>query len=68
MLSRLVTACVAGIVAYLICILVGALLVSIAIPFVVVIGAFLTQWAAVIALLVALAHFFGGGPVLWSRS
>jgi hypothetical protein len=63
MLSRLVMACVAGAVAFLICLLVGALLVAIGIPLLATVGAFLTQWATAIAILVALAYFFGGGAL-----
>lgn len=66
MLSKLIMAAVAGAIAFLICILVGALLAAINIPLLAVIGAFLTQWATAIAILVALAHFFGGGS-LWPR-
>jgi len=67
MLSRLIMACVAGAVAFLVCILVGMLLSAIGIPLLATVGAFLTQWAAAIAVLVALAHFFGGGSLTWPR-
>jgi hypothetical protein len=66
MLTRIVLACVAGAIAFLICILVGGLLGSVGIPFVVVVGAFLVQWAAVIGLLVALGYFFSGRTSLFS--
>jgi len=60
MISRLVLAAVAGAIAFLVCILVGMLLAATGIPIAATIGAFLTQWAAAIAILVAVAHFFGG--------
>lgn len=60
MLNRVVMACVIGIVVFLVCVLVGGLLVSTAVPFVVVVGNFLKNFASLLGLLAALASFFGG--------
>lgn len=60
MLSRLVMAGVAGAIAFLICTLVGMLLAAAGLPVADTIGAFLTTYAVGIAILVAVAHFFGG--------
>lgn len=68
MIRRVVLAVVAGIVAFLVCILLGMLLTSIGISWVAAIGAFLEQWAALIGLLVALWHFFSGGSWTWPKS
>ena len=69
MIARLVMACVAGAVAFLVCLLVGALLSAVGIPPLAVVGKFLEQWATAIAILVALAYFFGGGTwTFWKRA
>jgi hypothetical protein len=60
MIRRLVLAAVAGAIAFLVCILLGMLLSATGIPIAVTIGAFLETWAGAIAILVAVAHFFGG--------
>ncbi|HEV8670993.1 MAG TPA: hypothetical protein VGS01_09700 [Candidatus Limnocylindria bacterium] len=62
MLARIIMAVVAGAIAYLVCIFVGGvLLVGLGIPLAVSVGKFLEQWAAAIAVLVAIWYFFGGG-------
>ena len=61
MLRRVILAVVVGAVAFLICILVGMLLTATGIPIAATVGAFLTQWAAAIAILAAVWHFFSGG-------
>lgn len=58
MLSRVVMACVVGIVVFLVCILVGGLLITTAVPFVVTVGTFLKTYASLLGLLAALAYFF----------
>lgn len=60
MIGRIARAAVAGGFAWLACILIGMLLVASGIPVVTTIGAFLTTYAVGIAILVAVAHFFGG--------
>lgn len=68
MLSRIILAVVAAVVAYLVCVFVGGvLLVSLAVPIAVAIGKFLEQYASVIAVLVFLWYFFGGGSFSWPR-
>lgn len=64
MLRRIILAAVAGAVAFLVCIFVGMLLSATGIPIATTIGAFLSQWAAAIAILVAIWHFFTGGSGL----
>lgn len=61
MIRRLVLAAVAGAVAFLICVFVGMLFAATGIPIAATVGAFLTQWAAAIAILVFIWHFFTGG-------
>lgn len=63
MLRRIVIAAVVGAFAFLICILFGMLLGATGIPIATTIGAFLTQWAGAIAILVAIWHFFTGGSL-----
>lgn len=60
MISRLVLACIAGIVAFLICVLVGGLLITTTVPFVVTVGTFLKTYAGLFGLLTALWYFFSG--------
>jgi len=61
MISKLVIACVVGMVVFLVCTLVGGLLVTTAVPFVVTVGSFLQNFASLLGLLAALFHFFAGG-------
>jgi hypothetical protein len=68
MLNRIILACIAGVVAFLVCILAGALLSAIGIPLASIIGGFLTQWATAIAILVALWHFFSGGGIPFRKA
>lgn len=72
MLSRLVVAVVYGVVATLVCILLGLILASLKVSIAVTIGDFLTTWSYVIGVLVALLVFFGGGsfslPTFGSKS
>lgn len=63
MLARIIWACIYGVVAWLICVFVGGLLVTTGVPIAVFVGGFLVQWAVVISILVAIAHFFGGGAL-----
>jgi hypothetical protein len=62
MIGRIALACVFGAGAFLTCLLVGALMNAVGIPLLSVVGTFLIQWATAIAILVALWHFFAGGP------
>lgn len=68
MLSKVIVAAIVGAVAFLVCMLVGMLLAATGIPILATVGAFLTQWAAAIAILTALYHFFAGGITLPGRS
>jgi hypothetical protein len=61
MLQKLILSVVVAVVAYLVCILVGGLLVDLKVDFAQTIGGFLRSWAAVIALLTGLWYFFAGG-------
>ncbi len=67
MLSKLVIACVVGIVVFLACILVGGLLVTTTVPFVVTVGTFLKTYAGLLGLLAALFHYFAGGSTWPTR-
>lgn len=68
MLTKIVLATVAAVVAYLICVFVGGVLfVSLGVPIAVAIGQFLEQYASVIAVLVWLWHFFSGGTFSFGR-
>lgn len=62
-------AVVAGFVVYLICLLVALILPLLGFPLAVVVGGFIGHWALAIAIVAALAYFFGGGPVpsWWPR-
>lgn len=64
MLGKIVVAVIVGIVVFLACVLIGALLVTTAVPFVVTIGAFLKTYASLFGLLAALWHFFTGGSFI----
>lgn len=63
MLSRIIMACVAAVVAFLVCIFVGGLLATTGVPIAAFVGGFLVQWATLISILVFLAYFFGGGSL-----
>lgn len=63
MLEALLVAVAVLIVVGLICLLVGGILKSLAIPIVAAIGAFLVQWAWVIGFAAALLSFVGGFSV-----
>lgn len=67
MIGRLVMAIIAGVIVFLVCVLLGALLTGISVPFVVTIGDFLRNYAGLLGLLAALAHFFGGGPTFFDH-
>jgi hypothetical protein len=60
MLSRLITSALAGAIAWLICVIAGALLVATSIPILTVAGGLLEQYAVAISIIVALLNFFGG--------
>ena len=60
LVARLVVSAVVAVVAYLVCILAGAVLVMLTVPIAVVIGHFISQWAFVISVLVFLWYFFIG--------
>lgn len=60
MLTRLVVAVVIGVVAFLVCILLGTVLVGLRVDVAVAVGSFLKEWASVIAFLVALYQFATG--------
>jgi len=59
MIARIALAAVAGAIAFLICMLVGMLLVASGLPIATTLGEFLSKYAVAIAFLVAVAHFFG---------
>lgn len=64
MLMRLIVAVVVAVVVGLACLLIGALLGGIGIPFVHTIGAFLVTWAWVLGLLAGLYAFATGKVTL----
>ena len=64
MISRIVVACIIGIVVFLACVLVGGLLVTTTVPFVVVVGSFLANYAGLFGLLAALWSFFSNGRLI----
>lgn len=68
MLSKIITSAIIGAVAFLVCVLVGPLLISLGIPFIAVIGNFLVKWAGAIGLLTALYVYFSGGSVWPNRT
>lgn len=61
MIRRIVLALVVGAVVFLACMLLGPLLASTGISFIVVVGDFLARYAGLIGLLAALWYFFAGG-------
>lgn len=60
MLNRVVLSVVAGIAAFLICILIGGLLAALEVSFAVTVGQFLVRYASLIGSLAALWFFFSG--------
>ena len=60
LVARLVVAVVVAVVAYLLCILAGAVLALLGVPIAVLIGHFIEQWAVVISVLVFAWYFFVG--------
>jgi hypothetical protein len=60
MLSRIVTSLVIGVLVFLGCTLVGGLLVTTAVSFVVTVGEFLKNFASLLGLLAALWAYFSG--------
>jgi len=63
MLSRIVLAALAGVIAFLICVFVGGALAMINVPIAAFVGSFLVSYATVISILVALWSFFAGGGI-----
>jgi hypothetical protein len=61
MISRIVLAVIVGVVVFLVCVLVGGLLATLAVPFAVTVGNFLKNYAGILGLLAALWYFFAGG-------
>jgi hypothetical protein len=61
MLSKLVIALVIGVVVFLACTLVGGLLATTGVAFVVTVGSFLVKFASLLGLCAALYSFFVGG-------
>jgi hypothetical protein len=60
MLTKIILACVAAVVAFLICVFVGGLLATTGVPIAVFVGGFLKEWATLISILVFIWYFFGG--------
>lgn len=60
MLSRLVQAVVVGVIVTLVCILVGAILVTLKVDLAVTVGNFLKDWSGVLGVLSALWFYFSG--------
>ncbi len=60
MLTRLVVAAVIGVVVFLVCLLLGSVLVSLHVPVLTTIGNFLVDWDVVIGVLAAILAFFTG--------
>lgn len=60
MLSRIILAVVAAVIAYLLCIVVGGILVALNVSIAVVIGGFFKEFAGVISVLVFLWYAFVG--------
>lgn len=60
MLSRIVLSVIAGVVVTLLCLLVGALLMTVPVGWAAAIGAFLSTYAGLFGLLTALWYFFSG--------
>lgn len=63
MINRAVLAVVVGVVVFLVCLVVGGLLVDLHVSFAETVGAVLRDWATVIGLLAALWYFFTHGGI-----
>ena len=61
MIEQIVIAILVGAIAWLVCKLLGAVLSTLAIPPIVAVGGFLSQFAYVIGVIVGLWYFFTGG-------
>ena len=61
MLTKIILACVAAVIAFLVCVFVGGLLATTGIPIAVFIGTFLKEYATLVSILVFLWYFFAGG-------
>lgn len=60
MIARLILAIVIGVAVFLVCLLLGAILIALKVDVVETIGKFLQQWAVVIGALAGLLSFFTG--------
>ncbi len=67
LIGRIVLAVVVGVVVYLVCLLVGPLVMGLHASFAVTVGGWLVTYAAVLGLLAALWYFFAGGGIAWPR-
>jgi hypothetical protein len=63
MIEQLILAVAVGVFVGLICIGIGRLLKSVAVPLLVALGGFLEQYAWAFGLLAAVFYFFTGGPI-----
>ena len=64
MLTKLIHAAVVGILVFLACLLIGALLGSLGgVPIASTVGAFLTKWAYVLGVVFGLLDFVSGGSI-----
>lgn len=64
MLKRIILSVIVGIAVALVCLLLGALLITIKVDFAVAIGEFLNQYAGVIGLLAGIWYYFTGQTLL----
>lgn len=64
-IGRVILAIVVGAIAWLLCMFIGGLLATLAIPPIVFVGHFLKDWGYVIGVLVGLWFFFAGGGFTW---
>lgn len=60
MLERIAWSALVGVVWFLACLLIGALLEALGIPVLTTVGKFLEQWAVVIGVLAAVIYFLSG--------
>lgn len=67
MLSKLVLAIVVGVITFLACVLIGGLLITMSVPFVVSVGSFLKEYAGLLGLLSSLWYYFQGGGLTFNR-
>lgn len=67
LIGRIVLAVVVGVIVFIVCLVVGGLLVDLKVSFAVTIGDVLRGYAAVFGLLAALWYFFAGGFNLPAR-